>query len=89
MKKFRFTIKQKILSLTILIIACLLAFVIVIHWRINSLQQETNFITHQDRQITSLTNQIEKNILDMETDQRGYVITGDDKYLEPFPPGAG
>lgn len=87
MKKFRFTIKQKILSLTILIIVCLLAFVIVIHWRINSLQQETNFITHQDRQITSLTNQIEKNILDMETDQRGYVITGDDKFLEPFRQG--
>lgn len=51
------------------------------------MQEETNFITHQDRQITSLTNQIEKNILDMETGQRGYVITGDDKYLEPFRQG--
>jgi two-component system chemotaxis sensor kinase CheA len=65
-------------------IAALLIFVLVMHSRINELQEETNVITHQDREITNLTNQMEKNILDMETGQRGYVITGNDKYLEPY-----
>ncbi|WP_375104293.1 CHASE3 domain-containing protein [Paenibacillus sp. RS8] len=84
MKKHRFTLQYKILSITVFIVICLLGFVIVMHDRINALQRETSFISHQDRKITSLANQIEKNILDMETGQRGYIITGDDKYLEPY-----
>ena len=86
-KKHRFTLQYKIMSITILILLCLLGFVIVVHGRINALQEETSFISHQDREITNLTNQIEKNILDMETGQRGYIITGDDKYLEPYNQG--
>lgn len=84
MKKHRFTLQYKILSITVFIVICLLGFVMVMHDRINALQRETSFISHQDREITSLANQIEKNILDMETGQRGYIITGDDKYLEPY-----
>lgn len=84
MKKHRFTVQYKILSVTVLIVICLLGFVLVMHDRINTLQRETSFISHQDREITSLANKIEKNILDMETGQRGYMITGDDKYLEPY-----
>lgn len=84
MKKHRFTLQYKILSITIFIVICLLGFVMVMHDRINALQRESSFISHQDREITSLANQIEKNILDMETGQRGYIITGDDKYLEPY-----
>ena len=87
MKKLRFTIKLKILSITILIVVCLLVFVILVNQRMNTLQQETDFITHHDREITNLTNQIEKNILDMESGQRGYVITGDDKYLGRYRQG--
>ncbi|AWV36303.1 CHASE3 domain-containing protein [Paenibacillus odorifer] len=84
MNKRRFTLQYKILSITVLIVICLLGFVFVMHGRINALQQETSFISHQDREITNLANLIEKNILDMETGQRGYVITGDNKYLEPY-----
>lgn len=87
MKKMRFSITLKILSITILTLVCLLAFVVTIHSRMNTLQQEINVITHQDRKITSLANQLDKNILDMETGQRGYVITGDDRYLEPYRAG--
>ncbi|MEK3863357.1 CHASE3 domain-containing protein [Paenibacillus sp. FSL H7-0716] len=84
MNKRRFTLQYKILSITVLIVICLLGFVFVMHGRINALQRETSFISHQDREITNLANLIEKNILDMETGQRGYVITGDNKYLEPY-----
>ncbi|MDH6371240.1 two-component system chemotaxis sensor kinase CheA [Paenibacillus sp. PastF-3] len=84
MKKHRFTLQYKILSVTVLIVICLLGFVMIMHDRINTLQRETSFISHQDREIASLANKIEKNILDMETGQRGYIITGDDKYLEPY-----
>lgn len=87
MRRIRFTVQLKILSITVLIVTALLAFVIVVHGRIHSLQQATNFITQQDREMTNLTNQLEKNILDIETGQRGYVITGQDKYLVPYQEG--
>ncbi|MEK3877892.1 CHASE3 domain-containing protein [Paenibacillus sp. FSL M7-0420] len=87
MRRIRFTVQLKILSITVLIVSALLAFVIVVHGRIHSLQQATNSITQQDREMTNLTNQLEKNILDMETGQRGYVITGQDKYLAPYRQG--
>jgi CheY-like chemotaxis protein/CHASE3 domain sensor protein/putative methionine-R-sulfoxide reductase with GAF domain len=55
--------------------------------RIYALQKEINFIADHDIQVHTLSNQIEKHVLDMETGQRGYVITGDARYLEPYNDG--
>ena len=48
------------------------------------LQNEVNFISEHDIEVHDLANQIQKNVLDMETGMRGYVITGDEEYLEPY-----
>ena len=48
------------------------------------LQDEVNFISQHDIEVHDLANQIQKNVLDMETGMRGYVITGDEEYLEPY-----
>ena len=48
------------------------------------LQNEVNFLSQHDIEVHDLANQIHKNVLDMETGMRGYVITGDEEYLEPY-----
>ncbi len=48
------------------------------------LQKEVDFISGHDIEVHDLTNQIQKNVLDMETGMRGYAITGNEEYLEPY-----
>ncbi|MBZ5751246.1 CHASE3 domain-containing protein [Metabacillus rhizolycopersici] len=48
------------------------------------LQNEVKFLSQHDIEVQELANQIQKNVLDMETGIRGYAITGDEDYLEPY-----
>ncbi|WP_194543487.1 CHASE3 domain-containing protein [Paenibacillus sp. JZ16] len=80
----KFNIRSKIVVGYLMILLCLGAFLWIVSDRISSLQQEADFIEKHDIEVHNLTHEIEKNLLEMETGQRGYVITGDDTYLEPF-----
>ncbi|WP_281425116.1 CHASE3 domain-containing protein [Paenibacillus tritici] len=62
-------------------------FLIIVSGRINSLEKETVFLSDHDIEVHELTYQMEKNVLDMETGQRGYVLTGDESYLAPYNDG--
>ncbi|GKU83823.1 CHASE3 domain-containing protein [Niallia sp. NCCP-28] len=77
-------IRSKITFGYVVIICCLLASVIIINSQIKSLQKERNYIINHDSKVHELTNNIEKYMLDMETGQRGFIITGDSTYLEPY-----
>ncbi|WP_169834372.1 response regulator [Paenibacillus donghaensis] len=81
------SIHTKIISGFLIIVGCLTLFTVVVHNQIYSKQNEVNVITTHDRQVTSLTNQIEKSVLDMENGMQGYVITGDPLYLDPYKRG--
>jgi two-component system, chemotaxis family, sensor kinase CheA len=52
--------------------------------RMTVLQNEVKFLSQHDIEVQELANQIQKNVLDMETGMRGYAITGDEEYLEPY-----
>ncbi|WP_107950549.1 ATP-binding protein [Lysinibacillus parviboronicapiens] len=82
--KLKLGIRSKITIGYIVIILCLLASVIILNNQITSLQKERNFIIKYDSQVQALTNSIEKYILDMESSQRGFIITGELSYLEPY-----
>lgn len=56
----------------------------MINYQISSLQKERNYIINHDMSILELSNQMEKHVLDMETSQRGYIITGKEDYLSPY-----
>ncbi|WP_197479957.1 CHASE3 domain-containing protein [Paenibacillus swuensis] len=60
---------------------------IIINNQISHLKNEQNYIISHDIEVHNLTYQIEKQLLDMETGQRGYVITGATNYLEPYNSG--
>lgn len=85
--KFKFGIRSKIILGYIVIILCLLVSVILLNNQIRSLQQERNSIINYDSRIHELTSSIEKSVLDMETGQRGYIITGNQSYLIPYNDG--
>lgn len=80
----RFGIKSKIIIGYLIVIVCLFIAFIVLNSQISSLQKERNFIIDHDIEVHDLTNRIEKHLLDMETGQRGYIITGEASYLEPY-----
>lgn len=62
-------------------------FLFIVANRIGDLEQETVYLSDHDIEVHELTYLIEKNVLDMETGQRGYALTGDTAYLEPYNSG--
>ncbi|MGG1636930.1 response regulator [Paenibacillus sp. NRS-1760] len=84
MGNLRFKIRSKILLGYFLIILCLGVSILVVSERISSLQTEIESITSRDIEVHNLITSIRYNVVSMETSQRGYVITGNDLYLEPY-----
>ncbi|WP_405112508.1 CHASE3 domain-containing protein [Paenibacillus sp. FSL K6-1217] len=80
-------IRGKIALGYVMILLMLGLFLIIVSGRINSLEKETVFLSDHDIEVHELTYQIEKNVLDMETGQRGYVLTDDESYLAPYNDG--
>jgi signal transduction histidine kinase/CheY-like chemotaxis protein/CHASE3 domain sensor protein len=50
-------------------------------------QMETNLTTKGDLESVILTIKIAKNMVDQETGQRGFIITGEENFLEPYQQG--
>ncbi|OWA34065.1 hypothetical protein B9G55_17180 [Saccharibacillus sp. O16] len=87
MKKARFNIGVKIGIGYVIIILALAAAIFVVRGQIDKLEKEMNFVAGHDMEVHDRANQIEKNAVDMETGQRGFIITGEDKYLAPYNTG--
>ncbi|MFC4779559.1 CHASE3 domain-containing protein [Paenibacillus sp. GCM10023252] len=83
-RTMKLDIRRKIILGYIFILVCLGVSVLVVVERITALQQEIDYVAEHDIHVHDLLNEIEKNIINMETGQRGYVITGDDRYLKPY-----
>lgn len=83
-KAVRVGIRLKIAIGYILMICCLGTAITVVSNRIDSLQQEIETMTARDMEITNLITSIRYNVINMETSQRGFLITGDEDYLEPY-----
>lgn len=84
MKKLHFNIHAKIITSYLFILICLVLSLLIVMNRMSALQEEVDFISQHDMEVNNLANQIQKNVLDMETGMRGYVITGNEEYLEPY-----
>ncbi|MDK8190032.1 CHASE3 domain-containing protein [Paenibacillus sp. UMB7766-LJ446] len=83
-KKRRFTIRSKIVLGYLVVVLLFGAVLMLLSAQINASQKEIDFITHHDLEVHNLTNAIEKNVLNMETGQRGFMLTGEESYLEPY-----
>jgi len=88
MKKHRtFKIFYKIGLGYLLVLAVLAGCILLIQNSTSKLQNELDFLVDHDMNVHALTYEIEKNMVDMETGQRGYVITGQENYLDPYTHG--
>ncbi|WP_322902847.1 CHASE3 domain-containing protein [Paenibacillus sp. SGZ-1009] len=84
LKGAKFGIRTKIVAGYIVIIVCLGIVLTMMSGRMNQLEQESRYINDHDLEVHNLTNVLEKHVLDMETGQRGFVLTGEESYLEPY-----
>lgn len=80
-------IRSKIALGYVMILLMLGLFLLVVAGRITDLEKETVFLSDHDMKVHELTYQIEKDVLDMETGQRGYALTGESSYLTPYDTG--
>jgi two-component system, chemotaxis family, sensor kinase CheA len=84
MKGLHFNIHTKIIAGYLFILICLVLSLLIVMNRMSAMQQEVDFVSQHDIEVHNLANQIQKNVLDMETGMRGFVITGNEEYLEPY-----
>src|SRR5208283_1243479 len=64
-----------------LVLAILLG--VALFWTVRSLNSAAAWVDHTD-EVIGQSNYLLKLIVDMETSLRGYVITGDDAFLQPY-----
>lgn len=86
-KTRRFTIRSKIVLGYLVVVLLFGVVLLILSAQIDVLQKENDFISHHDLDVHNLTNAIEKNVLDMETGQRGFMLTGKESYLQPYDQG--
>src|SRR4051812_17583345 len=67
-----------------MILICLVLSLLMVMNRMIDLQNEVDYVSQHDIEVNDLANKIQKNILEMETGMRGYVITEDEEYLESY-----
>jgi two-component system, chemotaxis family, sensor kinase CheA len=84
MKGLHFNIHTKIIAGYLFILVCLVVSLLIVMNRMSAMQKEVDFVSQHDIEVHNLANQIQKNVIDMETGMRGYVITGNEEYLEPY-----
>ncbi len=85
--KRRFNIRAKILAGYLFILVCLGLSLLAVSSQVRSLQQANAFISDHDIAVHDELSALQKNVLDMETGQRGYLLTGDRDYLQPYTSG--
>ncbi|SFE56058.1 two-component system, chemotaxis family, sensor kinase CheA [Paenibacillus catalpae] len=84
LRAIKFNIRTKIAIGYFLILVCLGASILAVTDRIEALQTEVESITSRDVEIHNLIASIQYDAISMETAQRGFIITGDTSYLEPY-----
>lgn len=87
LRDLRFPISMKIAIGYFLIICCLGVSIVAVTERISVLQNEVETITTRDIEVQNLITSIRYDAISMETGQRGYLLTGDEVYLDPYKNG--
>lgn len=89
MKKIRVderNLKQMLVRAFVLPLVLMAALAIILLWQINTLLSEHAWLEHTDHAIASAYN-VEKLVLDMQSGRRGYLLTGNKSFLQPYERG--
>lgn len=85
--KNRFGIMAKIMSGYVVIIAILLIIAAILLTTMQGFVDQFNIVADRDYEAIEHAVRLQKAMVDMETGVRGFVITGDEDFLEPYNTG--
>ena len=77
-------IGTKIILGYVLLVVLQVALTAVLLFSLYRLTSEFSFLVQHDQPVLSNAAELEKLVVDMETGERGYLITGKDDFLEPY-----
>ena len=80
----KFSIKTKIEALCCLFLLIFIPSTIFFVSNLMKIVKNFEIVVNNTQDIVEQSHELRKLILDMETGQRGFIITGEDKFLEPF-----
>ncbi len=80
------TFKQKIISGCSILLFLMVSVSTIVYFNVVSLLKTTSWVDHT-HDVIAHTNLLAKCMVDMETGQRGFILTGSDDFLEPFHSG--
>ncbi|MDI2586860.1 response regulator [Psychrobacillus sp. NEAU-3TGS] len=83
-KNKKIGIRTKIMSGYLLVIIMVIFAFFLVNKQFSVVQADKDYIMGHDFEVTTLSHQIEKYVLDMVRGQRGYIITGEESYLQPY-----
>ncbi|MGN7477456.1 ATP-binding protein [Solibacillus silvestris] len=83
-KKRRMGIGFKITSGYIILICCLAISAIVLNNQITGLQNERNEVIKYDSNMRTISNRLERKIVNMESSLQRYLIANEEKYLDKY-----
>ncbi len=80
------SIKSKVIIGYIIILLLMVTVSTIAYNNIKALIQTSHWVEHTHK-VISTANRVGMSMIDMETGQRGFLVTGDDSYLEPYKEG--
>ncbi|UJF32718.1 response regulator [Paenibacillus hexagrammi] len=83
-QNLRMGIRLKILLGYIFIIICTSISFILVNNQVASMQNDRNYVIQHDFEVRDETSRLEKYVIGMETEQRGYLLTGMESYLSAY-----
>ncbi len=82
-------VRTKIISGYIVVLVLMVVMTLVLLRNLSSLTSDFAFLVEHDQPVLSNAALMEKLVVDMETGERGFLITGKDEFLEPYEKGMG
>jgi CheY-like chemotaxis protein/CHASE3 domain sensor protein len=70
----------------VLVFVLMVVLALITYQGITSLTDTADWVAHTQK-VIRMTNLLEKKMVDMETGERGFLITGNEKFLEPYNEG--
>ncbi len=78
---------KKIITGYLAILVLMIGMAAVLLLSLNNLTKNFSFLVEHDQPVLANAHQLAKLVADMETGERGFLITGKDEFLEPFQNG--
>ncbi|MCH7701995.1 MAG: CHASE3 domain-containing protein [Planctomycetes bacterium] len=66
------------------LLALVVTLAVVVLFNLSTMNRQFSFVIQHDAPVIANARHLSKLVVDMETGQRGFVITGEDEFLEPY-----